>query len=347
MMNRYERQIKLSEWGGEAQQRLVSSSVLVIGAGGLGCGLLLDLCGAGVGTIGLVEGDTVQMHNLHRQSLYHEGDMGSSKLKRALDELGKRNSEVVLMGWDQYLDKQLALEIFPHFDLVVDCTDNFASRYLIDDVCRLYGKVWVSGSIHKNQFQLNTFGWKEEFSFRALFPETSDRWLEQDCGELGVLGPIVAMAAHEMALEAMWILGKDESLFAGCIQLIDPIHGERYSIEHSGVSDPIDINTIEARDYKMAFACQMSNPHDIDLEDWNTNHEHGLRLNVGATDSIGSRDQRLSLQDLDGWKPEGDRYLIYCERGKSSLRALAYLKDKFPEVKWHHLAGGIQGLNNE
>ena len=347
-MSRYDRQIKLSEWGGEAQSRLEASSVLVIGAGGLGCSVLLDLCGAGVGTIGLIEGDLVSWSNLHRQGLYKEKHVGQPKLYAALEELRERNSETEWMGWEQYLDADLALDVFPHFDLVIDCTDNFASRYLIGDVCQLYAKVWISGSVHRNQYQLCTYGWHGKGSFRKLFPEKSERWLEQDCGEAGVLGPVVALAAHEMSLEAMWILGKDKSLLSGSLQLLDPIRKERHKFSWDQDGDPITAEEIRGRDYQISYACRMGNTSDILLDTWRSMYPEGKQLNIGASEDIEAGDLRLELSGLEDWVPEeGSDYLIYCERGKTSLRALAYLREKFPGNGWYNLKGGINAIQDE
>ena len=344
-MERFRRQIQLSEWGEKAQKAVSQSSALVIGAGGLGCPVLLNLSLAGIGTLGLVEGDEVSLDNLHRQSLYSESDIGSSKLTSALKRLKAHNSEVNYLGWEEFLNLELALEIIPHFDLVIDCTDNFPTRYLLDDVCNLYGKVWMSGSIHRNEVQLSSYGWKNRNSFSEVFPESEKQWLQPNCSEAGVLGPVVSMAGSFMANEAMSILGRDESLWAGKLYLLNPMSMQLMDVElPSKERAPITIEQIRSKNYRLNLVCSIPSPYDISLHEWKNLKGSKFQLNVGSSDFISPADNKVRLSELSTFHPseKSEKVLVYCERGKTSKQALGYLIEKFPDKEWYSLKNGMK-----
>lgn len=156
-MERYHRQTVLPEIGEEGQRRLLASSVLIVGLGGLGCPAALYLAGAGIGRIGLCDPDSVSLDNLHRQTLYSEEMVGMAKTEAARSRLTGLSSSTVFDIWKDGLTASNARDIIPRYDIVVDCCDNHATRYLIDDVCSMLGKTWIYGSIGAFDGLVGTF----------------------------------------------------------------------------------------------------------------------------------------------------------------------------------------------
>ncbi|MHB0929094.1 MAG: ThiF family adenylyltransferase, partial [Candidatus Nanopelagicales bacterium] len=187
-VERYSRHLIIPALGVEGQRRLKAARVLCIGAGGLGSPALMYLAAAGIGTIGVVEFDTVDASNLQRQIIHGTADVGRSKAQSARDSLLEINplSNVVLH--ETRLDNSNALELFAQYDLIVDGTDNFATRYLVNDACVLLGKPYVWGSIYRFEGQASVFWAGHGPCYRCLYPEAPPPGLVPSCAEGGVLG---------------------------------------------------------------------------------------------------------------------------------------------------------------
>ena len=177
----------LPEIGISGQQKLAEASVLIVGVGGLGCPVLQNLAAAGVGKIGIVDGDIVEETNLHRQYLYTPNDCGKSKVAVAKNAISKQNSNVGVIPYNDYFTKHNCLDICADYQIIVDCTDNIATRYLIDDVSVDKGIPMVYASIHKFEGQLSVFNYKNGPTYRCLFPE-NERLEAIQCNDSGVLG---------------------------------------------------------------------------------------------------------------------------------------------------------------
>src|SRR6185503_14130502 len=174
--DRYQRQIILPGFGEESQQKLLKAKILVMGAGGLGCPVLQYLAAAGTGTIGIVDDDVVALNNLHRQVLYSVGDIGLSKAERAAYLLRQLNPEINIIPYNERLTVQNALTLITDFDIIVDGTDNFSTRYLINDACVLLNKPLVYGAISQFEGQVSVFNFRknsndEAVNYRDLFPD--------------------------------------------------------------------------------------------------------------------------------------------------------------------------------
>jgi molybdopterin-synthase adenylyltransferase len=197
-LKRYSRQILVPEIALTGQGRLKSSSVLVIGAGGLGSPVLNYLVAAGVGRVGISEFDTLELHNLQRQILYSSDQVGRPKLEAALERLCAVNSEVKLEGFPK-LTSENASEMFSSFDLIVDASDNFATRYLVNDTCLQLEKPWVWGAAQGLEGMVSVFD--SRLSLRDTFPNPPEN--QDNCDTLGVLGPLLAVIGGLMASEAI------------------------------------------------------------------------------------------------------------------------------------------------
>jgi len=222
-IQRYARHLILPDVGVEVQQRLKAARVLIVGAGGLGSPVALYLAAAGVGTLGLVDFDAVDVSNLQRQILHGTKDVGRSKLDSARARLGDVNPHVRVETHDARLTSANALDIIGRYDIVVDGTDNFATRYLTNDACVLLGKPNVYGSIFRFEGQASVFGLDDGPCYRCLFPEPPPPGSVPSCAEGGVLGVLPGIVGTIQATEAIkLVLGIGDTL-AGRLLLIDAL----------------------------------------------------------------------------------------------------------------------------
>lgn len=199
---RYSRHLIIKDFGEEGQMKLKSGKVLVIGAGGLGCPVIQYLVAAGVGEIGIVDGDKVSLSNLQRQILYAEDEIGQSKSGIAGSKMTKLNSLVNIQVFDQFLTDELADQLFPDYDVVVGCTDNYNSRYLIDRKSKQYHIPFVHGSIHEFEGQLCVFNYKGSISYQDLFGIQP----AEPTAPVGVVGSIPGIVGSLMSMEVIKIL---------------------------------------------------------------------------------------------------------------------------------------------
>jgi sulfur-carrier protein adenylyltransferase/sulfurtransferase len=212
-IKRYSRHLIMPEVGLEAQKKLKASKVLCIGAGGLGSPAALYLAAAGVGTLGIVDFDTVDFSNLQRQILHGTPDVGRSKLASAKDKLNAINPNVKIELYETALTSQNALELFAPYDVILDGTDNFPTRYLVNDACVLLGKPNAYGSIFRFEGQASVFATKDGPCYRCLYPEPPPSGLVPSCAEGGVLGVLPGMIGIIQATEAIkLIIGVGEPL---------------------------------------------------------------------------------------------------------------------------------------
>jgi sulfur-carrier protein adenylyltransferase/sulfurtransferase len=206
---RYQRQIILDNFGMKAQEKLSNAKVLVIGAGGLGCPILQYLVAAGVGTIGIVDDDAVSLNNLQRQILFGQEDIGKNKSVTAVEKLKQLNDLVTVIAFPEYCNQAFALEKFSNYDIIVDATDNFASRYLINDACVLLQKPLVFGAVSKYEGQVAVFnapGEGPKLSYRDLFPEPPKGDEVMSCAIAGVLGVIPGIIGTLQATEVIKLI---------------------------------------------------------------------------------------------------------------------------------------------
>jgi molybdopterin/thiamine biosynthesis adenylyltransferase/rhodanese-related sulfurtransferase/molybdopterin converting factor small subunit len=205
-IKRYSRHLIMPEVGIEAQKKLKAAKVLCIGAGGLGSPAALYLAAAGVGTLGIVDFDTVDFSNLQRQILHGTPDVGRSKLASAKDKLNAINPNVKIELYETALTSQNALELFAPYDVILDGTDNFPTRYLVNDACVLLGKPNAYGSIFRFEGQASVFATKEGPCYRCLYPEPPPPGLVPSCAEGGVLGVLPGMIGVLQATETIKLI---------------------------------------------------------------------------------------------------------------------------------------------
>ncbi|MDR0362134.1 MAG: molybdopterin-synthase adenylyltransferase MoeB [Planctomycetota bacterium] len=220
-IRRYGRQIIIPEIGWSGQNRLKNARVLVVGAGGLGAPVVLYLAAAGVGCIGLADADTVDESNLQRQVIYTTNDIGHSKALSARDRILALNPWVRVTAFETFINSSNALEILRDFDAVVDCSDNFPTRYLVNDACVLLGKPNVFGAIHRFEGQASVFGAANAPCYRCFFAEPPAPGVVPTCAEAGVLGVLSGIIGSVQAAETIKLLLGGGNLLAGRLLLVD------------------------------------------------------------------------------------------------------------------------------
>ena len=205
-MGRYDRHIMLKEVGHEGQLELSNAKVLIVGAGGLGCPILQYLTAAGVGTIGIIDFDVVEISNLQRQILFKTSDIGINKALAAKKQLQDLNPTITIEAYPERLTFKNALQLCPAYDVVVDGTDNFVTRYLINDAVVKTGKPLVYGAIFKFEGQLSVFNYQNGPSYRCLFPKPPKKGIIPNCNEVGVLGVLTGIIGTMKANEVKKII---------------------------------------------------------------------------------------------------------------------------------------------
>lgn len=359
-VERYSRHLIMPEVGMEGQLKLKAAKVLCIGTGGLGSPLALYLAAAGVGTLGLVDFDVVDFTNLQRQIIHFTSDVGRPKLDSASEKLKGVNPFVEVRKYETRLTCANALELFRDFDIIVDGTDNFPTRYLVNDACVLSGKPNVYGSIFRFEGQASVFAAKDGPCYRCLYPEPPPPGLVPSCAEGGVLGILPGLVGVIQATEAIkLILGSGEPLI-GRLLLVDalsmrfrelklrkdpacPVCGENPTVKQlidynqfcgiRGEEKPTTVSAspeISVEDLKKKLDAK----ENIFVLDVREPHEVQICTIGGTLIPLGQLPARV--QELD---PEAD-IIVYCRSGVRSGKAAEFLrKQGFEKVR--NLTGGI------
>ena len=236
-MQRYQRQIILPGIGDSGQQKLQESKILVVGAGGLGCAVLPYLAAAGVGMIGIVDGDKIELSNLHRQVLYTDKSIGAYKAQEAENHLKSLNSAVKVESCPVFLTEENVDNLISGYDLVIDATDNTEVRYTLDEACRMSKKPMIYGSIFRFQGQVSVFNYQGGPSYRSLFPEEEQSLL--NCAEAGVLGTTVGTIGMLQANEALKIILGIGEILSGKILIYNLLNNGQQIFELDVPDDTI------------------------------------------------------------------------------------------------------------
>jgi molybdopterin/thiamine biosynthesis adenylyltransferase/rhodanese-related sulfurtransferase len=333
--DRYQRQTVLPDFGIEGQERLARSKVLVVGAGGLGVPVLQYLTGMGVGTIGLIDADKVSLSNLHRQVLYTESDIGLSKVSVAVNRLRQLNSSTQFQSYDQMLTGNNASSLFSSYDLIVDCTDDIGTRYLINDTCVHLNLPFVYGALYRHEGQVSVFNFKGSPTYRDAFPD--DTVLAENCNEIGVLGALPGIIGTYQAMETIKVLtGFGESL-AGKLLIVDAARMEHnvFIVSHSSQKGKKNLPKLENHfiTWNELLSIDESTCHFIDIRESKLfEQEHDDRF------------ENIPLNMLAGFAPNKSTVVLVCQHGKSSKQAAAILKMSYSDLKIVQIEGGYNAL---
>ncbi len=243
-LRRYNRHIILPEIGADGQEKIKSSSVLVVGAGGLGAPVLQYLNAAGTGKIGVIDMDLVSENNLQRQVLYGDNDIGKLKSIISRDRLMSQNSLTDIQIINIKLTKENILTIIPEYDFIIDATDNFETRFLINDACILTGKPWVFGSIYKFEGQVSVFNFNNGPSLRCIFPHQPKKDEAPDPKKLGVLGVLPGLIGMMQANEAIKLMTGYGDLLSGKMLIYNILNNHSKIIRFSKNEKKFNISEI-------------------------------------------------------------------------------------------------------
>ena len=356
---RYSRHLIMPEVGMDGQLKLKAAKVLCIGAGGLGSPLALYLAAAGVGMLGLVDFDVVDYTNLQRQIIHTTADVGRKKLQSAVEKIKAMNPFVNVRPFETRLSSNNALDLFREFDLIVDGTDNFPTRYLVNDACVLTGKPNVYGSIFRFDGQVSVFATKDGPCYRCLYPEPPPPGLVPSCAEGGVLGILPGLVGVMQATEAIkLILGKGDPLI-GRLLLVDALGMKFRELKlrknpdcpacgaHPTVTGLIDYNEfcgIRGEEAPMTTTVPEIQPEELkrrldageDLFVLDVREPHEFQIcNIGGY-LIPLGDLPKRVHELDSSR----EIVVHCRSGVRSAKAVDFLRQAGFR-KASNLAGGI------
>jgi molybdopterin/thiamine biosynthesis adenylyltransferase/rhodanese-related sulfurtransferase len=359
--NRYARQLALPGFGLDAQGALAAARVLVIGAGGLGSSVIPALAAAGVGTIGVIDDDTVELSNLHRQYIHGEADIGSSKVASAAGSVAALNTGTTIVALEERLTSDSALELFSGYDLVVDGSDNFPTRYLANDAAAVAGIPLVWGAVSQFAGQAGVAWAARGPQYRDLFPSPPPAGSVLSCEQGGVFPTVVAVIGSIMAGEAIKIITGIGDPLVGRVVTFDALGGGFRELAYD--RDPTAAPITELIDYD-AF-CGVAPPRQ--------ESEQIMTDSVSPTElaaSIERGDELVLLDVREPWEAEiaslpgsmlvplaslesvvdkldpAEDFVVYCHHGVRSESALHFLQGRgFDHAK--HLAGGIDAWSRD
>jgi molybdopterin/thiamine biosynthesis adenylyltransferase/rhodanese-related sulfurtransferase len=367
-VRRYSRHLIIPDVGKTGQRRLKNARVLVVGAGGLGSPALLYLAAAGVGTLGIVDFDVVDESNLQRQIIHGQSDIGRPKAVSAMESIHEVNPLVNVVLHEERLDSDNAMQIFEPYDLIVDGTDNFATRYLVNDACVLLGKPYVWGSIYRFDGQASVFWAEYGPCYRCLYPEPPPPGMVPSCAEGGVLGVLCASIGSIQVNEAIKVITGIGEPLVGRLMIYDALEMNYRTVrvrkdpecpvcgKNPTITELIDYEefcgTVSEDAQKAAAGStitatelkdMLDHGEDIFLIDVREPNEYEIVSIPGAV--LIPKGEFLSGAALERL-PQDKRIVLHCKSGQRSAEALAVVKDAgFSDAV--HVGGGVLAWINQ
>ncbi len=351
---RYHRQIILPEIGEAGQKKIEASKVLVIGAGGLGCPILQYLSAAGIGTIGIIDFDVVETSNLHRQILYGNSSLGKNKALAAKERLLDLNPDIVINAYPEKLSTKNAIALFSEYDIIVDGSDNFSTRYLVNDACVITNKPLVYGAIFKYEGQVSVFNYQDGPTYRCLFPEPPKARSVPSCSEIGVLGVLPGIIGSMQANEVLKIILEIGNTLTGKLLMYDSLTGQSSTFSISRVESQVSKVLASARDFEKIdydFFCGITQINEISAQkaftiktaqfiDVREVHEQP-KIDILNPIYIPLGQLELQADTLDKEKET----ILFCQSGVRSKRAIETLQE-LGFINVSHIKGGAIALYN-
>ncbi len=340
----YNRHLILEEIGEKGQLKLKQAKVLVIGAGGLGCPVLQYLAAAGVGILGIIDNDIIDQTNLQRQILYTVEDVGQSKAATAAKRLLRLNPFVNFQIYKKLLTKENAVELFKKYDIIVDGSDNFQTRYLSNDAAVIADKPLVYGSVFKFEGQVSVFNYNESATYRCLYPTPPNPENTPNCSETGVLGVLPGVIGSLQANEVIKIICNLGKVLANKLLVVNVLSTSQLVLNYSK-TDRAEVTKLD-ENYE-AFCRVAPTENQITLEELQIDFEKYNLLDVreyrerkqhhigGQHIPLGELPQRY--QEINTEK----NIVVYCESGIRSKRAIEFLEEKYREAIFINLEKGL------
>lgn len=358
---RYQRQMLLPGFGQAGQNKLSGAKVLVVGAGGLGCPAMLYLAAAGVGTIGIADHDHVSLSNLQRQVIYTIPDIGALKAVVASHRLRELNPDINIIPHAFKLTNQNALEVFKDYDIIIDGTDNFPTRYMVNDACVLLGKALVYGAISQFEGQLCIFNVPDDsgtkLSYRDIFPTPPKENEVLNCAEAGVIGTLPGIIGSMLASETIKLITGLGFPLINRLFVFNSLNNQTYemSLQPSGSSLdkitglPQDEEAFRNMDYPDFCGLKQDTGAEIDSDFFNEAINNGdfTIIDVRESgeepiiDSFNHVSIPLSRIKQSASELPGDKIILFCQSGKRSMQALHILQQAHPGKEIYSLKGGI------
>lgn len=363
---RYQRQLILKGFGMTGQEKLSQARVLVIGAGGLGCPIMQYLVAAGIGHIGIADHDKVSLSNLHRQILFGTDDIGLFKVDVVKRKMFSLNSDVDIRTWNERWTQQHCIQHFPDYDVIVDATDNFASRYMINDACVLFGKPLVFGAVSQFDGQVAVFNQLQEdgsrsVNYRDLFPVPPPNGEVLNCAEGGVLGVLPGTIGAMQATEVIKLITGLGKTLSNRLWNYNALSQDVFIMQL--VSNPISHQYIPSSeeqfiftDYEWLCGITQKGIKEIDLQQWKENFLNHLFVDIREPYELPRLDSFCSSFALEWMELPlsslennitilfGRNVVFVCQAGVRSLMAADMLVKASPESSVFSLKGGVNIL---
>lgn len=357
----YHRHLILPQIGKTGQQALKKAKVLVIGAGGLGCPTLMYLSGAGVGRVGIVDPDKVAVSNLHRQVLYGFSQVGEFKAEAAVNRLKDLNPNIVLKAYTQRLSPENAVDLISQYDVVVDATDNFPTRYLINDFCVYLDKPFVSGSIDRFQGQLSVLNFTDNQgnkcpTYRCLFPNPPAPETAPDCSQNGVIGVLPGIIGNLQANEVIKMICGVGEVLSGKVLMFDALSNQTmlFSIQRNeqAVQQALqNAPDFESFDYESFCSSSQQKINEISAVNLHKKLQNNEKIQLIDVRSIPEFQEELpnairiplnNLQaNIHNILKNDSQVVFYCDHGINSIRAIRMLPNHHKLKNVFNLTGGL------
>lgn len=342
---RYHCQMALPKFGEKSQRLLQNAKVLIVGAGGLGCPSAQYLAAAGVGTLAIADDDIISIRNLHRQILFNPDDAGLKKVAVACKRLQQQNPSIKIIPYDLRITSDNVMDLISSYDLIIEGTDNFGTKCLLNDACVLSGKPLVYGAIYQYEGQVAVWNVLQEDGtysphYRDVFPDAEKTYVP-DCAEGGVIPTLAGMVGGMQANEAIKYITKDKNLLAGKLWIFNAQTGKVKIIglgktSHVRITQLPDIVPTISYNELLSGLLQ----HTCDLVDVRSKVAHRV-FNIGG-ENFPLEDSEMFMKDYSFSNPT----VFYCSTGKRSATAVKILKEKFPNAELYSLKGGINRIKN-
>ena len=344
--SKYQRQIQLKGFGLGKQDKLSKSKVLIIGLGGLGIPVAQYLNAMGIGVLGLLDGDRIALHNLHRQVLYSEGEVGQLKADVAAKKLREQNSQTEIVVIPEFLTVENALDTIVNYDVVVDASDNFATRYLVNDSCVILNKPFVYGALHDFEGQVSVFNYNNGPTYRCLFPNMPGINEIPNCDENGVLGVLPGIIGNLQALEVVKMICGLGEVLSGKLLLYDGLSQKNRLVAFKEVPENKTIRELQ-KTYNAHSCATIIIQNTNELNEFVGNQLIDVRspeeFQSGHLESSKNIPLPELLEHLDELNLDQPIYLI-CQSGQRSQIGAQLLSDQLPNVTVFSIEGGMNQI---
>ena len=349
--SRYSKQIMIKGFGMPAQQLLQDSKVLIVGLGGLGTPCAQYLNGAGVGTIGLIDADIISLSNLPRQTLFDEAEVGLFKVDVLSKKLAKQNHGTRFICHNEFLTAANAMAIINEYDVVIDASDNFATRYLVNDSCVLLNKPFIYGAVHEFEGQVSVLNFKEGPTYRCLFPGNAQTDAIPNCNDNGIIGVLPALIGTYQAIETIKIITGIGEPLSGHLLIIDTLTQSHFKIAVSANPENRKIHQLE--ELYLTPVCN-NNVQLIDaatFKNWQQQKKEMQLIDVRTVEEFVNqclpKTKNIPLTELYTRQSEINFKLpviTICQTGVRSNSAALLLKTEDDQRQVFSLLGGLQSI---